>query len=177
MSKDRKICVGLITGPQGIRGQVRLRSFTEDPEAIFDYKPLTDEAGERTFAIRPMGVAKDVFIASVDGVKDRNAAEALHGTKLYFDRTKLPKAKKGQYYESELIGLTAKDAGGKVYGKILATHDYGAGPFLEIGTNKKDSFMLPFTDACVPEIDMASGTAMVVVPDGWLNKEKPEGEE
>lgn len=162
----------MIAGAQGIRGQVRLRSFTDDPESIFDYKPLTSEDGARVFKIKQDGINKDMFIASVDGVTDRNGAEALRGTKLFIDRAKLPKAKKGQYYESDLIGLLAKDGQGKDYGKILGTHNYGAGTFLEIGVTKKDSFMLPFTDVCVPEIDIKAGFILVNPPEGWLDTDQ-----
>ena len=167
--KRSSICVGVIAGAQGIRGFVRVRSFTDDPESIFKYKPLTSEDGTREFKLKLQGVNKDMFVASLDGVTDRNSAEAMRGTQLFFDRAKLPKAKKGQYFEADLIGLAAKDKQGKAYGKILSVHDYGAGVFLEIGMNKKDSFMLPFTDACVPEVDMASGIT-IMPPDGWLDK-------
>lgn len=162
-------------GAQGIRGQVRLRSFTADPEAVFDYAPLTDESG-RVFKLTYVGVAKDVFIVAIEGVADRNAAEALHGAELYMNRAQLPKAKKGEYYEADLIGLVVRDGQGKLYGKILATHDYGAGPFLEIGATKKDSFMLPFTNTYVPEVDVAGGFVLICVPEGWLEatKEQPQ---
>lgn len=167
----------MIAGAHGIRGQVRLRSFTDNPESIFDYQPLKDEAGERVFKLKPAGINKDLFIAVIDGVKDRTQAEALRGTKLFFERQKLPKAKKGEYYEADLIGLAVQDDHGKTYGKILAVHNYGAGPFLEIGSTKKDSFMLPFTNTCVPVVDMAAGAVAINLPDGWLDKEEEEGEE
>ncbi len=167
----------MIAGAHGIRGQVRLRSFTDDPEAIFDYKPLMNEDDTREFKIEFKGVNKDCYITEIAGVKTRNESEALRGAKLYFERTKLPRPKKGQYYEADLIGLLAKDGQGKEYGKILGTHDYGAGPFLEIGASKKDSFMLPFTNACVPEVDVAAGFALIAPPDGWLDKEDEETEE
>src|SRR5262249_18806588 len=108
-------------------------------------------------------------------IKDRNEAEALRGTKLFVDRDRLPKTKRGEYYEADLVGLTARDAKGKDFGKIIAVHDYGAGVFFEIGANKKDSFMLPFKKACVPQIDMKAGFAVIDVPDGWLDTAK-EGE-
>lgn len=165
--------MGAIAGAHGIRGEVRLRSFTDDPEAIFDYAPLVSEDGARIFKIEFKGVNKDCFIAAIEGVKDRNASEALRGMKLFVERGKLPKTKKGEFYEADLVGLIAKDGQGKAYGKILATHNHGAGVFLEIGTNKKDSFMLPFTDACVPEVDVKAGFALIAPPDGWLDKEKP----
>lgn len=169
---NTKICVGMIAGAHGIKGQVRLRSFTDEPESIFDYKPLMSEDGAREFKLKQIGISKDCFIAEIHGVKTRNESESLRGTQLFVDRAKLPKAKKGQYYEADLIGLAAEDGQGKACGKILAFHNYGAGTFLEIGTTKKDSFMLPFTDACVPEIDVGAGKIVIVVPDGWLDKEK-----
>ncbi|MBV8060566.1 MAG: 16S rRNA processing protein RimM, partial [Alphaproteobacteria bacterium] len=102
---------------------------------------------------------------------------ALRGTRLYVDRDALPEVDDGQYYHADLVGLTAMDSAGKPYGRVMAVHDYGAGVFLEIGTNKKDSFMLPFKDAQVPEVDLAAGRVVIAVPDGWLDKRQPEGTE
>jgi 16S rRNA processing protein RimM len=167
----------MIAGAHGIRGQVRLRSFTDDPEAIFKYKPLTSEDGTREFKLKLNGVAKNEYIVTVAGITDRNQSEALCGTKLFMDRAKLPKAKKGEFYETDLIGLTAKDVQGKTYGTIMAFHDYGAGPFLEIGTSKKDSFMLPFNDTYVPDVNMKEGFAKIDPPNGWLEKDEEEQEE
>ena len=177
MTDQVKICVGVILGAHGIRGQVRLRSLTDDPESIFKYKPLTSEDGQREFRIKRQGISRDDYIASITGVDDRNASEALQGTKLWVDSKKLPKPKKGEFYEKDLVGLNTVDAAGKPYGKILTVHDYGAGTFFEIGTNKKDSFMLPFTDACVTEIDAEGGKVTITVPEGWLAAEKPEGDQ
>lgn len=166
----------MFAGAHGVRGELRLRSFTDDPVSIFRYKPLTDEKGERVFALTRKGIGKDAFIVSVAGVADRDAADAMKGVKLFVERAQLPKAKKNQYYEADLIGMTVHDAGGVNYGRVLAVHDYGAGPFLEIGTGKKDSFMLPFTNACVPEVDAGRREILAAVPDGWLKDEKEEDE-
>lgn len=168
MNQDRKICVGQFAGAHGVRGLVKLRSFTEDPEVIFDYTPLTSEDGKRTFKIAPKSAAKDYFIAAVEGIANKEEADALRGDRLYISREILPKTAKDQYYEADLIGLGACDAQGKEYGKVLATHDHGAGVFLEIGSNKKDSFMLPFKDAFVPEVDLDAGKLVILVPEGWL---------
>jgi 16S rRNA processing protein RimM len=173
MKDDRKICVGVISGAHGVRGLVRLRSFTAEPEAIFSYKPLADEDG-KIFKPKLKSAAKDFFIASLDGVEDRDAAEALRNMKLYVTRNALPKPKKREYYERDLLGLMACDASGKDYGTVQAVHNYGGGPFLEIGTTKKNGFMLPFTDACVPEIDVDAGRVTIAVPEGWLEAAKPE---
>jgi 16S rRNA processing protein RimM len=173
MDKDAKICVGMIAGAHGVRGLVRVRSFTEDPEALFDYAPLTDEEG-RVYDLTLKSVAKDHFIAVLEGMADRDAAEALRGTRLYAPRTALPKAGSREYYEADLAGLAVTDKQGKDYGKVLALHNYGAGPFLEIGQNRKDSFMLPFTDACVPMVDIENKRNMIAPPEGWLSADEDQ---
>jgi 16S rRNA processing protein RimM len=166
----------MIMSAHGVRGLVRLRSFTEDPATLLDYKTLTDEAGKKEFVFRIKSTAKDFFIAEIDGLKNKEEADALRSTKLYVPRSALPKTKKTEYYESDLIGLTVKDKQGQDFGTVRAVHNYGGGPFLEIGKNKADSFMLPFTDACVPDVDMKTGSVVIDPPEGWMKDEKPEGE-
>jgi 16S rRNA processing protein RimM len=174
MNGERKIQVGVILGAHGVQGEVRLRSFTAEPESLFAFKTLTDESGKREFKPKRKGLVKGDFIASLKGVTDRNASEALRGVKLFVDRSALPKAGEDEYYEADLIGLAAKGEDGKSYGKVLALHDFGAGAFLEIQPSKGASFMLPFNDDFVPEVDVAAGCLTVVVPDEWLAAEKPE---
>jgi len=164
MTKIRKICVGQFAGAHGVRGLVKLRSFTEDPEAIFTYAPLSTEDGALAFK----SPAKDYFIAEVEGIANKEEADELRGDRLYVSRDVLPKTSKGQYYDADLVGLAATDAEGKEYGTVLAIHDHGAGTFLEIGTSKKGSFMLPFKDAFVPEVDLDAGKLSIIVPEGWL---------
>lgn len=171
MADTSKICVGRIAGAHGIRGQVRLQSFTEDPEAIAGYSPLTDDSG-KDFQIKLTGVVKDAFIATVIGVADRNGAEALKGTRLYIPRAILPETEDGTYYDADLIGLAAIDQDGKDLGKIMAIHDFGAGPLIEFGV-KGRSFTLPFNDDYVPEVDVDGGKVELFVPEGWLTEEKP----
>ena len=164
---DRKICVGQFAGAHGVRGLMKLRSFTGEPQAIFDYAPLATEDG-RVFKIVFKSAAKDHFLVEVEGIANKEEADALRGDRLYISRTKLPKTAQDEYYEAELIGLTVVDKSGKDYGRILGVHDHGAGVFLEIGQGKKDSFMLPFKDAFVPEVDVKAGKVVVAVPDGWI---------
>ena len=168
MASDRKICVGQFAGAHGVRGLVKIRSFTAEPEAIFDYTPLTSEDGKKRFKLGFKSVAKDHFIATLEGLTSREAAEALRGDKIYIARDLLPKPRKGEYYEADLIALRAEDAEGKDYGRVVDIHDHGAGVFLEIGTSKKDSFMLPFKDAFVPEVDVTGGKVIILVPEGWV---------
>lgn len=177
MAGDRKICVGMIAGAHGIRGLVRLRSFTEVPEDVASYGALTDESGTQKFTVTLKDVVKDCFTASIKGVNDRNAAEEMRGTRLYVTRAKMPKTKKQEYYAGDLIGLPARDDKGEEFGTVMDVHDHGAGVFLEIGHTRKDSFMLPFSAACVPDVNMDEGFVLVVVPEGWRDAAKPEKEE
>lgn len=162
-----KLQVGIILGAHGIKGQVRLRSLTEQPEAIGKYQPLTDAAG-REFAIKLVGVARDAFIATIKGVTDRTTAEALQGVELFVARDALPKPKRNEYYALDLVGLTAQDHSGKIYGTVKALHDYGGGPLLEIAPASGKNFMLPFRDTFVPDIKISQGYIIVSVPEGWL---------
>jgi len=168
MTKDRKICVGTFSGAHGVKGLVRLKSFTEEPESIARYKPLTDATGKRGFEIQIKSSTNDHFIAEVEGVNDRDAAEALRGTKLYVPRAALPKLKKREFYESDLVGLKAQNAKGEDCGKVIAVHNYGGGPFLEVTAPEGKAFMLPFNKECVPEVDVEDGRVIIEVPKGWI---------
>lgn len=170
---DKKICVGAFVGAHGVRGLVKLASYTDDPEALFDYAPLTDEAGKREYALTFKGTGPTCYLVAVEGVADRDAAEALKGKKLFAARSVLPPAEEGEYYHTDLMGLEARDEKGAVQGRIEAVHDFGAGVFLEILPPAGKSFMLPFKDAFVPVVDLAAGFAQVVIPEGWLTAEKP----
>jgi len=158
----------MIAGPHGVRGLVRLRSFTENPESIVDYEPLTDEMGKKSFEVTFKSAAKDFFIASVKGVNSREEAEALQGTKLYVSRASMPKTGKREYYEADLIGLVAKDKAGKDYGTVRGVHNYGAGVFLEMGCTKADTIMVPFNDVCVPNVDIKGGCITIDPPEGLI---------
>lgn len=177
MAKPDKICVGAIAGVHGVRGGVRVLSFTAMPDDIFAYGTLSDEDGKRKFDLKHVGMVKNYFIATIKGVSDRTAAEKLKGTKLFISRDVLPKTKKNEYYEADLVGLKAKDKLGKPQGKVLGVYDFGAGSFLEIKPEKGKSFMLPFNDDCVPEIDVDGGVVIVEIPEGWLSEEKPDKKE
>jgi 16S rRNA processing protein RimM len=172
MASDRKICVGMIAGAHGVKGLVRLRSFTSEPADVMEYGPLTSEDGEREFALQLKSATNDYFIASLAGVADREAAEALRGTKLFVSRAALPKLKKREFYEADLVGLVAADKDGKEIGKVLAVHNYGGGPFLEIAPGQGGSFMLPFTKECVPEVDVEEGRVVIDPPEGWIEANK-----
>ena len=161
-----RICVAQIGGPHGIRGEVRLKSFTADPLAVKDYGPLTTEDGAASFVIEAVRPAKGHLVARLRGVGDRNAAERLAGIKLFMPRERLPPPAADEFYHADLVGLAAVTGDGTEIGTVVAMHDFGAGDILELRpTAGGTTIMLPFNDACVPNIDIAGGRITVVPPE------------
>jgi 16S rRNA processing protein RimM len=161
----KRILLGRIAGAHGIRGEVMIHAFTEPPENVAAYGPLSDEAGARTFKIKIMHVTAKGVVARLASVADRNAAEALKGTDLYVERDRLPAAAEGEYYHADLIGLAAVDPQGNRVGEIVAVQNYGAGDLLEIRlAGRGQTEFIPFTDACVPEVNIAAKRVVVVLP-------------
>lgn len=159
-----RICLGIVTGAHGIRGRVRVKSFTADPEAIAAYGPLSDESGARRFDLELTSAQKGVLIARLKGVDDRNAAEALRGVRLYVDRAALPPPEEDEFYETDLIGLVATREDGSIFGTIRAVNDFGAGASLEIEDQAGQTLLVPFTNAAVPVVDIANKRVVVVPP-------------
>ncbi|HKA79508.1 MAG TPA: ribosome maturation factor RimM [Xanthobacteraceae bacterium] len=174
---SERICVAQIGGAHGIRGEVKLKSFTADPMAVTDYGPLESEDGAAHFTIEAVRPAKGHLVVRFRGVDDRNAAERLTNTKLFVPRERLPPADDDEFYHADLIGLSAVTADGSAVGTVVAIHDFGAGDILELrppggGT----TIMLPFTDAFVPDIDVAGGRIVVAPPaETAAKREGPEG--
>jgi 16S rRNA processing protein RimM len=160
-----RILVARIGAPHGVRGEVRLFPFTQDPMAVLDYQPLTDKAGTRTFRIVALRPGKDHFVARLAGVDDRTAAEALTQTELYVARDRLPPAEdEDTFYHADLIGLPVEDPAGAVLGSVVALHDFGAGDILDFAPAAGGkTLMVPFTKAAVPVVDVA-GRRVVVDP-------------
>ena len=169
MSKDR-ILLGVVAAPHGVRGLVRIRSFTEDPMAIATYGPLSDETGRKMYRVEALSAVKGAVLARIEGVADRTAAEALRGLRLYVERSALPATGEREWYEADLIGLSAVGRDGRDWGKVLAFHDFGAGLAMEVsgGEAARGPVMLPFNDEAVPEIDVAGGRVLVDPPSGVL---------
>jgi 16S rRNA processing protein RimM len=162
---SNRILLGRIAGAHGIRGEVIIHAYTEPPENIAAYGPLSDEAGARTFRIESARATAKGVVARLAGVADRTAAEALKGIDLYVDRDRLPPAAEGEYYHADLIGLAAVDAKGQRIGEIVAVQNYGAGDLLEIRlTGTRQTELIPFTDASVPEVDVAAKRVVVMLP-------------
>jgi 16S rRNA processing protein RimM len=164
-----RVLMGVVAAPHGVRGLVRIKSFTEDPMAMAGYGPLSDETGKRQFKVEALSPSRGAVLARIDGVADRNAAEALRGLKLYVDRSALPAAGEQEWYEADLLGLAAVGRDGRDWGKVLAFHDYGAGRSVEVsGGAGGKPVLLPFTTEAVPEIDVAGGKVIVDPPAGLL---------
>jgi len=161
---EAKVCVGVVTGAHGVRGQLRVKSFTRKPRDIAAYGPLSDAEGRRQFTLDIIGAAKGVLLARIAGVDDRDAAEALRGTEFYVPRDALPPPGEDEFYHADLIGASAVLADGAPYGRVLALHDFGAGDMIEIERVDGAVIVLAFTRAVVPEIDLAAGRIVVDPP-------------
>jgi 16S rRNA processing protein RimM len=159
-----RICVAQIGAPHGIRGEVKLKSFTADPLAVKDYGPLTNEDGSAQFEIEAVRPAKAHLVARLRGVNDRTAAERLTHLKLFIPRDRLPPPEADEYYHADLVGLAAVTADGTEVGTVVAIHDFGAGDILELRPRAGGpTLMLPFSDTYVPEVDVP-GRRIVVAP-------------
>jgi 16S rRNA processing protein RimM len=162
-----RVCLGQIGAAHGVRGEVRLHSFTSDPNAIAGYGPLETEDG-RVFEIEAMRPAKDHFVARLSGIRDRDAARALANTKLYVPRERMPQTKEpDEFYHADLVGLAVVDPAGQNLGTVVAIHNFGAGDLIEVrpetGGNTE---LVPFDTTHVPEIDIAAGRIVVDPPQG-----------
>lgn len=157
--------VGVITGAHGVRGLVRVKSFTEDPYDLTAYGALFDATRSQLFELEFKSESKGQFLARLAGVEDRNAADALKGVGLFIERAALPDLDEEEegYYHADLIGLSAILETGADLGAVKAVHDFGAGVMLEIATSEGDQ-LFPFTDTVVPEVDIEGGTVTVVPP-------------
>jgi 16S rRNA processing protein RimM len=164
--RDGLVCLGQIGAPHGVRGEVRLRSFTADPAAIAHYGPLETEDG-RTVAIEAMRPAKDHFVATLTGVADRSAAERLTNAKLFVPRDRLPEPDEpDEYYHADLIGLAAVDRAGRAIGTVVAVHNFGAGDLLELRRpDSSKTELLPFDAATVPDVDLKARRLTIDIPD------------
>ncbi|HEY2757550.1 MAG TPA: ribosome maturation factor RimM [Pseudolabrys sp.] len=163
----KKVRVARIGAAHGVRGEVKLWPFTEDPLAVADYGPLETEDGKRQIEIESVRPAKDHLVARIVGVDDRNAAELLRNIDLFVPRDRLPPIEDDDtYYYADLIGLAAVTPDGDAIGTVLALHNFGAGDVIEIQpASGVATLMLPFTEAIVPEVDVKGGRVVVVVPE------------
>ncbi len=155
-----RVCLGVIVGVKGLRGEVRIKSFTERPSDVAAYGPLTTGDG-RAFAITITGAAQGAVIGRVKGVADRDAAEALKGVMLYVDRAALPTTDDGSYYHADLIGLAVERTTGEALGKVKAIHNFGGGDMIEVEIAGGQTELVPFTVAVIAGVDVAGGKITV----------------
>ena len=176
------ILVGAITGAHGVKGEVKVKSFTAEPASIAAYGPLFDESGRRRFDLSLSGktgeTGKDVLVGHIQGVADRNAAEALKGQRLYVARDQLPAGDDpDEFYLADLIGLAVLDAAGASLGRVVDVANYGAGDVLMVEGGAKGAFDLPFAKAFVPKIDLAAKVLTVALPDDFFEAPQRPSEE
>ena len=186
-TSDKLLLMGAILGAHGIKGEVKVKSFAAKPSDIAGYGALTDAQEQRRFELSIVGTSdatRGILIARIAGVADRNAAEALKGTELYVARERLPHlTDSDEFYFADLIGLQAVAATGKHYGSVVSVDNYGAGDLLLVAPSDAgdadDSFVVPFTKAFVPTVDVAAGKLVLNLPADFFEvpEQEPESEE
>jgi 16S rRNA processing protein RimM len=165
------ICIARIGAPHGVRGAVKLWTFTEDPFAVQSYGPLVTKDGARSFEIATAREAKGHLVATLKGIATREDAERLNGIELYIAREKLPDTDENEYYHADLIGLTAVTSAGEPLGRVAAIHNFGAGDIIEIAPASGSTMLLPFTNAIVPTVDLAGGRVVIELPNEIVGDE------
>jgi 16S rRNA processing protein RimM len=167
---NEKVCVGAIAGAFGVRGEVRLKSFTAIPEDIASYAPLETEDGARSFTVKVTRQIKNGLAARLSGVATKEAADDLRGTQLFVPRDRLPSLPDDEFYHADLIGLEVTDTGGASLGKVLAVINNGADDLLELSApGQKQTVLLPFTKEVVPTVDLAQGRIVADPPEGLFS--------
>jgi 16S rRNA processing protein RimM len=159
-----QICVARIGAAHGVRGAVKLWTFTEDPLAVKHYGPLSTKDGMRQFEVTHVREAKDHLVATLKGIATREDAERLNGIELYIARDKLPETGEDEYYHADLIGLAAVNAANEAIGRVVAIHNFGAGDIIEIAPASGPTLLLPFTNAVVPTVDLANRRVVIELP-------------
>lgn len=160
-----RVLLGDIGAAQGLKGEVRIRSYTQDPAGIASYGALEDESGTRRLEIESLRVSPKGVVARIQGVTTREGAEALTGTKLYVPRSRLPERGEEEWYHSDLVGLAALDQAGAPLGTVVAVLNFGAGDLLEIKPETGATLIVPFTREAIPEVDLEGGRLVVVPPE------------
>jgi 16S rRNA processing protein RimM len=158
------ICVARIGAAHGVRGAVKLWTFTEDPLAVKRYGPLLTKDGARQFEVVTAREAKGHLVATLKGIATREEAERLNGLELYIAREKLPATDEDEFYHADLIGLAAVNAADEPIGRVIAIHNFGAGDIIEIAPPQGTTMLLPFTNAVVPTVDLGGGRVVIVLP-------------
>jgi len=176
---DKPVQMAVIGAPHGVKGELRVKTFTADPLALGDYGPLTSEDG-RTFTVAAIRPAKNVVVVRFKEVTTREQAEAVNGVALYVDRSVLPDEEldEEEFFHADLIGLEIRDETGAKIGKVIAIQNFGGGDILEANLSGRRSVMIPFTLAAIPEVSVSGGYIRVdSVAAGLVDdKDEEEGE-
>lgn len=172
--KDGLIPVGVIGGARGLKGDLRVKSYTAEPKSIGSIGVLTDCTGTKIFTLKVIGQQKGQVLVRIKGVEDRTAVDALKGQTLYVERACLPETEEDEYYFSDLVGLDVKHVDGSPFGQVVEAQDYGAGPFLEVASLEHGRVLVPFTLASVPDVNIQGGWIVIDPPEGLLEAGKPE---
>jgi 16S rRNA processing protein RimM len=160
-----QICIARIGTAHGVRGAVKLWTFTEDPLAVKAYGPLVTKDGTRSFEVATAREAKGHLVATLKGIATREDAECLNGIELYIAREKLPATDENEYYHADLIGLAAVTPANEPLGRVTAIHNFGAGDIIEIAPSSGATLLVPFTNAVVPSVDLEGGRVVIELPD------------
>ncbi len=171
-----KICLGAIAGAHGVKGEVKIKTFTQNAEDIAAYGPLESETGDAAFSILNFRPDKIGVVAKIEGLEDREAAQRLKGTRLYVKREALPQIEEDTWYHADLVGLKVRAKDDKEIGVVIGVYDFGAGDMVEVDVGPdEESMFIPFTRAAVPIVDIDQGF-IVAVPIEIIADEKPEEE-
>jgi 16S rRNA processing protein RimM len=175
---SKLILVGRVAGGFGVRGEVRVTAYTQDPLALLRYKALKREDGSPGLTLQSARAVKGAIIARAKEVATKEAADALRGLRLYVSREALPATEdEDEFYQADLIGLEAVTPDGVTLGRVKAIHDFGAGDILELDPGGgKPTSLLPFTREAVPTVDVAAGR-LVAIPPPVQEDDAPRGEE
>lgn len=160
--ESEQVCLGLIVGSKGLRGEVKVKSYTDDPQDVAAYGPVSTD-DDRTLNLTVTGAGKGVIIANVEGVEDRTQADALKGLRLYVERSALPPPDADSLYQADIVGLKAVRTDGESLGEVVAFHNFGAGDVMEVQAEGRESILIPFTDAAIAEVDIA-GQQILITP-------------
>lgn len=169
MGRSSRVCLGVVVGAKGLKGEVRIKSFTEDPADVGAYGPVATGDG-RKFKVTVVGGKEGVVIANLSGVADRTQAEALKGVELFVERTALPAPKEGEFYHADLIGAVVKLTSGEVLGTVSALHNFGGGDMMEVGEGQA-SVLIPLTSEAIAAFDVKEGQVVVNPLPGLLGGE------
>nr|WP_244404186.1 ribosome maturation factor RimM [Fulvimarina pelagi] len=161
MKLENPVLLGVVGGAHGVRGEVRVKSYTEEPTDIGAYGPLQDENGNR-YTVKTARSQKTVVVVKFDEVNERNHAERLNGRELFVERALLPEPEEDdEFYLDDLEGLAVETLSGDPVGIVVAVHNFGAGDILEVAPEEGTTLMIPFSEAAVPELDLETGLLKV----------------